>query len=253
MIQGLYTAMTGMDVQQAKVDSITNNLSNVNTNGYKKENVLVTSFPSVMLAWEGDGAPGGRVPIGNTNDGVMVNSVVLDQSPGQYEQTEKPTDLALKGSGYFVVSPPGSNTAYYTRDGSFSINSSGYLVNSQGYQVQGQAGPIQLSGTDIKVASDGTVTQGGQTVDQIKTVDFSNPGVLQKAGNNLFTANGGTPVATGANTTVLQGTLEKSNVNLNRELVDVLSAYRSYELNQKMIQAADNLLDKAANQVGSLK
>ena len=251
MFRGIYNTLSGMNVQQARLDVITNNLANVNTNGYKSEQVVSKTFGEVLLAYRGP-LHKGTAGVGTTNLGTVISQVEVNQKQGQLVSTEKSTDLALEGQGFFVVQRDGQQL--YTRSGSFSINSEGYLVTPQGDLVLGDDGPIKVDNQEFTVDEDGRVfVDGEQTaVLNIIGIDDAAQQQLQKVGENYFAAEG--DLETGEDTPkVRQGCIEKSNVDVVNEIVNLLSVQRSYEAGQKIIQAQDELLDKAVNQIGTLR
>ncbi|OIQ55657.1 flagellar basal-body rod protein FlgF [Neomoorella thermoacetica] len=253
MLRGLYLASTGMLVQEMRQDVISNNLANATTGGFKSAVATVRSFPEMLLQrLEKNQA----TPIGPFSPGVMVDNIYTNTEPGPLTETGHATDLALVQPGvgvspaFFVVRTPGGEA--YTRNGQFQVDPGGRLVTAEGYPVQGQNGDIYVGTTDFKVDAGGRILVNGQVVDQLRVVTFANPALLQRQGDTLFTAPGAQALPA-ANFQVKQGWLEESNVELARELVDMLAVLRSYEANQKVIQTEDQTLAKSANEVGSLR
>ncbi|WP_123053515.1 flagellar hook-basal body complex protein [Clostridium sp. JN-1] len=255
MIRGLYTAVSGMITQEAKQDVITNNLANVNTVGFKKDNLAVRSFEN-MLMQNYDKVVGGqnvRNTIGYLNNGSKVDSVNTDFTSGTIQSTGKPTDFAIDGRGFFTVNRNGQN--YYTRDGHFHVNQEGYLVTDSGDYVSFQQNQRLFVGNNKIVCDpqgsvkllDSNNNVVGQ--DRFAAVDFDNYNNLQKIGDNLYQGNN--PHA--ANITVRQNSLESSNVNTVNEMVDMITTMRTFETNQKIVQSTDETLDKVVNQVGSVR
>lgn len=246
MLRGLYTASSGMIAQQKIVDVLSNNLANVNTSGYKKDTVSTMAFPGFQVIRNGGDSPSNNGNIGVMNYGVLVDTFNTNFSEGNIERTDGKLDFAIDGSGFFTISTP--NGIRYTKDGSFTLNSSGYLVTKDGYYVMGQNGPIHLENGDISVDDSGNITLNDQVVDKLNVVDFSDYSTLRKEGNNLFFTTGGQPIP--SNATIKQGYIEGSNVNPVDEMVTMISAMRTYEANQKSASAFDETLDKAVNEVG---
>lgn len=246
MLGGIYTATTGMIQQSRRLDTIANNLANINTNGYKRDKAIDRSFEDELLLRTGGGT--GSKRIGNINHGVYMDEVVTSFDQGTLNQTEKSTDLALFGDGFFTVLT--DNGARYTRDGSFVIDGSGRLVTIEGWPVLGEQGEVYLNNDDYIVDRYGNIFQDGAYVDTLLIVDFDDKYALRKSGDNYFVnidpAN--QPVEfTGE---VKQGFLEGSNVEPIREIVDMMAATRTYETNQRLIKMIDSTLDKAVNEVG---
>lgn len=250
MIRGLYTSASGMLAESLRNDVVANNLANVNSAGYKKDTAAFKSFPEVLMQRLRDKADNGNNPaIGKLGFGAIVDEVATIYTPGQLKQTENPFDVALEGDNYFTVETPNGNM--YTKNGSFGLDGNGYLVTAQGNYVLGQKGRIKVVGQNFNVSQNGQVSVDGLNVDSLRISSFGNPRTeLKKVGDNLFTGNTPLPQVQGR---VLQGYLESSNVNAVNEMVDLITIMRSYEANQKAIQAHDSTLDKAVNTVGSLR
>ncbi|KYH32643.1 flagellar hook-basal body protein [Neomoorella mulderi] len=256
MLRGLYLSATGMVVQELRQDVITNNLANASTGGFKSETATIQSFPEMLLQRLEKGR---ATPVGYFSPGVMVDRIHTNYASGPLEETGRPTDLALLDTAagtppaFFAVQTGGNEA--YTRSGSFQVDADGFLVTPEGYQVQGQYGAVYVGTTNFKVDSSGQVLVNGQVIDQLRIVTFDAQTLplLQRQGNNLFTAPQGVQPVPAANFQVRQGWLEKANVNVAREMVDMLAVLRTYEANQKAIQAADQTLGKSVNEVGSLR
>ncbi|NLJ76989.1 MAG: flagellar hook-basal body complex protein [Peptococcaceae bacterium] len=262
MIRGLYCATAAIDIQQARVEGISNNLANVSTPGFKQENMQVQSFPEALLVQMG--GPNQHLPIPSMPQGIgfagmgsLVAEVYADQSPGDVQETGKATDMALRGPGFFAVNVPTAGNPMgigYTRNGAFRADAEGYLATGSGYRVLGEGGPIRVEDSDFKVAPDGTIEAEGQIVDRLQLVEFANRDRLHREGADIFVDPGDEAGADRAViTTVGQGRLERSNVNVVDEMAGLLAVMRSFEANQRIIQAYDEQLAKAVNQVGSLR
>lgn len=249
MLRSLYIAATGMLVQRKKMDVITNNITNIETTGYKRDQLISRSFKDMLITRINDPAVVNySTPIGNQNTGVHIDEVSTDFSQGNMEDTGKLTDLALQGPGFFTVSTPGGER--YTRDGSFGVNSEGYLVTSDGNYVMGVSGKIRVGTGKFNVSGQGVVTVNGTPAGKLKIVTFADAKGLRKEGNNLYANYNAQTVATTAETSVKQGYLEGSNVDIAREMVDMISVSRLYDTNQRMVKMLDQSLDKAVNEVG---
>lgn len=257
MLRGLYIAMNSLDVQQAKLNNVSNNLANMATTGYKKNNVVVTPFnEKLQLALEANGPGAKRQAIGEGNLGNMVAQVHVDFTSGPLTETAKTTDLALEGNGFFVVENE-AGEKFYTRDGAFQVDAEGNLLSAEGYQVLGESGPITLENAEnLVVQADGTLLVGRgeeqEELDKLQLVELADPALLQKTDGNYFTDPEGT-AEEATNTKVAQGWLEKSNVDPIQEMIDMIPVARIYESSQKLVQINDELLDKAINQVGRVK
>jgi len=250
----LHVARTGLDAQNMRMQVIANNLANVNTTGFKRDRA---SFET--LAYQAMTAPGAassestRFATGtNLGSGVQINGTAKVETQGSLQTTDNALDLAVEGSGFFQIQLPDGRVGY-TRDGSFHLSSEGTMVNSDGYQVLPQI-QIPDGAANITIAANGAVSvtlQGQTEASQVGTIEiarFTNPAGLQAEGNNVLTetsASGQPQVGPGAidgRGSVRQGALESSNVNIVQELVDMIETQRAYEVNSKMIQSTDQML-----------
>lgn len=221
----------------------------------KKSQLAVSSFPQVLLSRIDaiKGSQKGLVPIGTINNGVMLAEETIDYTVGSLEETSNPLDIALMGEGFFTLATPQGTR--YSRNGSFRLDGDGYLVDNHGNYVLGFRGPIYLNTTDFSVSSDGTITADGQYADTILISTFNDNSRLQKVGNDLFIAleEAGPRQLEPTQAKIKQGFIEKPNINLVDEIVNMITVVRIYEANQKVIQAHDEILGKSVNEIGSLK
>jgi len=248
-----------MAAQSLNVDVISNNIANVNTNGFKRgrANFQDLMYQQIKSPGAEASAAGTQLPTGiQVGLGVRTASVDSIFSEGSFQQTNNPLDLTIQGRGFFQIQLANGETAY-TRAGSFSLDSTGQIVSQNGDLLQpGITIPADSQG--IQVAADGTVSvtqpAGIQTVlGQIEIADFLNPGGLTKMGSNLFqpsNASGsaviGNPTTNGLGS-LNQGSLEMSNVSMVEEMVNLIAGQRAYEMNSKAIQASDEMLQTANN------
>jgi len=276
MIRGIYTGSTGMMAQQARLDTIANNLANVDKTGYKRDLTIFKAFPDMLIRRINDDGQGitpagsyDTMPyVGKLGTGVEVNEVYTQFDQGSMQRTESPFDFALEGQGFFTVMTERGER--FTRNGSFTINEEGILVNHKGYAVMGENGPIRLQKNNFMVNERGEVLVNaamspepedvvGMTqnnweqpvvIDRLKLADFENIRELKKEGESLYTDTeySGPPLPP-QQLKVVQGFLEKSNVNAVREMVEMIEVQRSYEANQKSITSGDQTLGKLINEV----
>lgn len=249
MLRSLYIAGTGMITQRSKMDVITNNIANIETVGYKRDQMISRSFSDLLLEQINDDDPyiiNQREEVGPLNTGTHIDEVVTDFSQGSLEETGEQTDLAIQGDGYFsVLTPQGIR---YTRSGNFAADSNGDLVTQEGYYVLGQDGGRLHVGTgDFTVSSTGAITAEGQTVGTIRLVAFEDQTVLRKAGENLYTTYNNAQPAQVTNASIKQGYLEGSNVDMATEMVEMLATNRAYESNQRIVKMVDESLGKTVN------
>ncbi len=258
MLRAFSTSATGMAAQQTMVDTIANNLANINTNGFKKTQVNFEDLLYYKMQAAGREATNGVVAPGSVEigSGVRQASTTRVFTPGEISSTERALDVAIQGDGFLMVSKPDGDTAY-TRDGSLMRDANGVLVTSNGYVLEPQI-TIPSDATNINIAVDGTVTaitpSGTSSIGQIQLAKFVNPEGLSSEGGNLYleTDASGAPTISnpgeGGTGQLLGGHLEKSNVQMVTELVNLITAQRAYEVNSKAIKTGDAML-QTANQL----
>lgn len=258
MIRGLYTAVSGMITQEAREDVITNNLANANSTGFKSDNLTVKKFDDVLIQNYDKQVNGKNVRniIGSISNGSRIDDVNVDFTQGNIESTESNTDFALEGRGFFTVQRDnGLDTGtYYTRDGRFHVNMAGILVNDSGDAVMardtaGNNTTINVGNGKLECDANGNIIVDGEPKYTFQIVDFDDYNTLKKVGDNLY--QGAAPVEGTA--LVRQNSLEKSNVNVVNELVNMMTTMRSFETNQKIVQSLDETLNKAVNEVGTVR
>jgi flagellar basal-body rod protein FlgG len=239
-----------------KMDTVANNMANVNTNGFKKDTVVFEEFSDVLMKRFHDtgNIPAGRpAPIGNMTLYNDIAEVHTDFTQGALEQTGVSTDVAINGddNAFFCVAVNDGNAyrEYYTRDGSFKLSATGQLITKDGHLVMGTNGAITLNGTDFTITDKGEIIQNGETIDTLRIRSFANPESLRKYGYNLVTVTAESQDQEFQGS-IQQGFVERSNVDSVKEMVEMITVLRAYESNQKLIQYQDSTLDKAVNEVG---
>ena len=268
MVKGLYTAYTGMVNEQRRMEVMTNNLANSATTGYKKEAMVAQAFDERLAIKIKDTSSLGNRPegIGYISLGAKVGETYTNWDQGGFQITDKPSDLAIAGKGFFAIAftnKAGETSVKYTRDGAFTVDSEGYLRTSDGDYVLNSEGAmnsqaeedyyVQLDpNLEYAVAKDGTITQDGEEVDTIGLIDVEDYDYINKYGENLYDLiDGGVIIESEGY--LEQGVLESSNVNVVDEMVNMIQIARAYEAGQKMIQTEDSTLDKTVNTVGSVR
>ncbi len=238
MIEGLRRAQQGILPRIQQQESLANNLANALTPGFKRDRV---SFEAVLAqAANGDTPPG--LPGGPSL--VSAPRMRPDFSPGPVETTGNPLDMALSGDGFFAVQTP--NGERYTRAGNFTRDSGGMLATADGKLVLGQGGPIKVDG-DLAVSGDGSVSVNGEARGKLKLVRFEDPTSLTHEGGAQWASS--KPPVPATSTSVRQGYLESSNVNTVGEMVDMMTAFRSYEANVKSVQIQGDSLTQLLGSV----
>ncbi|MEQ1567716.1 MAG: flagellar basal-body rod protein FlgG [Myxococcota bacterium] len=252
-MRALYTAASGMTAQQLRLDTIANNIANVGTTGFKKSrDAFQDLFYQQLASGGGQGEFSPRVELGG---GVKLAAIERDQAQGALVNTNNPLHVAIQGDAWFVVQTENGDPMY-TRDGAFTKDPDGYLVTTTGMRVGGDI-QIPPEADQVAVDYDGTVhaivSATGQDLmlGKLELARFVNPAGMMGHGGNLFlpTMSSGEAIPVEADTQVqlLQGYLEGSNVDVAGELIDMIQAQRVYELNSKVVQAADETLQVAAN------
>lgn len=247
MVRGLYTAASGALVAESQADVISNNLANVNTNGFKRTLLQVQSAPEMGLfrrQMDPSGNPGGAASnsfVGSLGFGSQVLDTPAVFEQGALAQTGNPLDMAIQGNAFFAIQTP--QGVRYTRDGQFAQDPTGKLVTMDGNVVLGNNNtPVQLqpNGGPVQVDASGNVTQNGRLAGTISLVQFANLTQVRPEGDNRFVAmNAAQPSQATAGSTVHQGFLERSNANVVRSMVDLITAQRWFEANQKVMQEQD--------------
>lgn len=260
-MRALWTAASGMKAQQLNVDTISNNIANVNTTGYKKQRVEFKDLLYETLSRNNlEGGIGKPVNL-EVGHGVMPTATLRSFSRGNLEQTNNDLDFAIDGDGFFMVRDENDNL-FYTKDGSFKLSvedNEATLVTSEGYFVQSDVGDIEL-GEDVEeitVSPNGMIYVKRKGDDereeygQLTLVNFANPSGLEALGKNLYkeTIASGEAIEAyeGEAGDVMQGFLETSNVQVVEEMIKLITAQRAYEINSKSIQTADQMLEQANN------
>ncbi|MCG8072772.1 MAG: flagellar basal-body rod protein FlgG [Candidatus Thiodiazotropha taylori] len=261
MYPALWIAKTGLDAQQTNMSVISNNLSNVNTTGFKRDRAVFNDLIYQNLRQVGaQSSENTELPSGLVvGTGVRVVATQKEHSQGNIVQTGNSLDVAVQGKGYFQVLHPDGNIVY-TRDGTFSLTADGNIVTPNGYELQ-PAMTVPSNATSLTVGSDGVVSalvSGNSTPTQIGQIElgyFVNPQGLEPIGDNLFretNASGGVNTAIPGNDstgTLIQGALESSNVNVVEELVNMIETQRAYEMNSKAISTTDEMLSYVNQQL----
>jgi flagellar basal-body rod protein FlgG len=254
MMPALWVSKTGLAAQDMNLTTISNNLANVSTTGFKRDRAEFQDLLYQIRRQPGaQSSQDTQLPTGlQLGTGVRIVGTAKLFTQGGLQTTEQPLDMAVNGRGFFQVLQPDGSLSY-TRDGSFHLDSNGQMVTSQGFALE-PAIVLPAEVQTLTVGEDGTVsvTVTGsptpQVVGNIQIADFVNPAGLQAIGNNLFLETGasgapqvGTPGLTGLGP-VLQNTLENSNVSTVEELVNMITTQRAYEMNSKVISTADQML-----------
>ncbi|NYF23511.1 flagellar hook-basal body protein [Sporosarcina sp. JAI121] len=276
MFRGFYTVGSGMIAQQRKTEMLANNMANANTPGYKAEQATIRSFPEMYLSSietaripsENNFRMKGLSPVGGISTGVYMQETLPLFAQGQLRETELTTDVALidgrlpvdeqtgtPGAVFFRLESEGGREQY-TKNGNFAIDASGFLTSSTGAFVLDSNGQrIALQNDDFRITDKGIIMEGETAVATLGISFAQRPDTLLKQGDGMFVTESGENLTSAngmANVTysTQQGFLEGSNVDAARTMTDMLTAYRAFEANQKILQAYDRSMEKAVTEVG---
>ncbi|SDB81347.1 flagellar basal-body rod protein FlgG [Pelagirhabdus alkalitolerans] len=273
MLRGYYTAASGMLTQQRRQDTLSNNISNAQTPGFKQDQAAVRAFPEMLIQRMGSeelpttrrfNVPNGG-QVGSINTGVYVQETIPDHAQGGLEETGMSTDMALvngtipdEAGGLFFTIQNAEGEERYTRNGNFTVDGEGFLTTNQGYYVLDQAGePVFTDGQQFEVTPEGIVEVGDEAI----PLDISyteNVNDLIKDDEDLFMLEGEDGEIVDARDladvtfSVEQGSLETSNVDEVQTMTDMMQAYRNFESNQQVVRAYDQSMDLAVNQIARL-
>jgi flagellar basal-body rod protein FlgF len=283
MIRGLYIGASGMTAQQHRLDALSNNLANVDVNGYKRDVSAFKAFPELLIRRMNDdgvykfplGSSDMAPVVGKIGTGVEYNESYTVFEQGSFKETGNPYDVALEDKGFFAVQTP--NGIRYTRNGAFTLGKEGFLVTKDGYQVLGENGPISVKLNNFKIDEQGRIFhnldyaedperlvsmrenewENMELLDTLMIVRFPRDRFIKKEGNGFWreTVDSGEAFTLdfGDRPKVQQGFLETSNVSPVKEMVRMIEVNRAYEANQKTIQTQDNLLGKLINEVSRFR
>lgn len=280
MIRGIYTSSSAMQLLENKVEVIANNIANVDTAGFKKRGVFQQQLVGAeealwrnQLMEETGGAKKFHAKYAdqpelynepeNWNKPLIIDTHITkrqinvptpwgasptysDFSDGSLQQTGNPLDLGITGDGFFAVQT--ANGLGYTRAGQFSLTPEGRLVDQEGRAIMGESGPIEINGTTVDIGEDGTISVDGQVVNRFSVSNFTSLANIPMEGN-LYKPEQALVEPSG-NYKVMQGYIEHSNVNIVQEMVELITAQRNYEANQKAVKTQDDALSKTVDQVG---
>lgn len=271
MFKGFYTAASGMLTQQRKTEMLTNNVANSNTPGFKADRSSIRTFPELLQKSVEKSLSGAtkKTEIGSLATGVYMQEAIPNFVQGDMKDTGLKTDIALidinvpgneenkNGSIFFNVQNA-EGDIHYTRNGNFTLDGQGFLTTSNGYNVLDENNnAIQLSNENFTVSDDGVITGSDGETFRLGISYTDNPQGLIKEGNGLYQQAEGEALdnaytAAGVNFQINQGYLETSNVDASKSMTEMMTAYRSFEANQKILQAYDQSMEKAANEIGKV-
>jgi len=240
VIKGIYTSASGMLPRIKKQELTAHNISNVSTPGYKRDALFTKELTR---------AESRLAPKKSDWEEPMVNEDYTDYTPGIFDKTDNPLDLAIDGDGFFTLELP-DGTRAFTRAGTFTVNQDGFLAFPGGPLLLGEGGPIEVGSGKVTISQSGKVDVDGFEFDRIVPMTVSDLTRLEKIGNSLFAVPEGSELIPVTKSTIRQGYLEASNVDIVREMIDMIISFRNYEANARALQAQDQSLEHLFNRVG---
>lgn len=257
MLDGMKAATQGMMAMSVKQDIIANNLANASTAGFRKEGLVISSFTEILdreVSTDGMHKAGGEAMMQRDPEvkGKLYHSSQTYLNQGALKETGNNFDLALddNGKGFFAIQT--DRGVEFTRNGSFRLNTQGFLVTAEGYKLMGHNGPIKASGNEFKVAENGVVSVDGRQLDKVMVCVVDDAHGLQRAGGTAFGVSG-SKVRVSDDFRIQQGFKEMSNVNALQEMVGLMEVMRNFEANQKALSAQDQRLQKAVSELGRVR
>jgi len=238
-------ATSNMLARVRELEITANNISNVNTPGYKRDQYFANILQNAQQE-------NGNQATAKDRTGLkMIERNIVDLAQGSLHKTGNPLDVAINGEGFFVIQDEEEGEKY-TRNGNFQINDEGYLITNYGKKVMAQGGEVFLHGGEVRISNDGNITVDGELVDQLKLMKPVEDTKIIKLGNSeyQFEANSTTPEDGGG--TIVQGFLEQSNVNPISAIVKLVALQRDFDSNQKMVQSFDEINKVSANDIGRI-
>lgn len=241
MNRGIYPLLSGGIAQEMKLEMVSNNLSNINTIGYKKDKAIFKSYLPIY----NEPYAGQESYFGKDKAFVEYDRSVIDLSGGPIKNTGNKLDLAIDGDGFFAIEKAGNTR--YTRNGNFSLDDQRRIVTQDGNPVLGEGGAIQLPEGEITVDENGTVYAGNQEAGRLRIVTLSNQDSIVKEGESLVSGGSEQP---SEKFSIAQGALEQSNVNTIEEMAFMIEVLRGYESYQKVIQTIDEINSRSVTEIG---
>ncbi len=239
MIKGLYKSASAMIPRIKKQEASANNIANASTPGFKKERIFTKELSKAELK---------IAQTRNPWEQPMVDKSYTSFTPGVFDNTGNPLHMAIDGDGFFTIELP-DGTRALTRNGAFSVNNQGLLEIPGGALVMGEGGPIEVGSGVVDVSATGIVSSDGLTVGQISPVTVNDLQSLEKIGSSMFIVPEGEELIAVPKTTIQQGYLEASNVDIVREMIEMIISFRNFEADSKSISVQDQSLDHLFNRV----
>jgi len=244
MLKGIYRAASGMIPRIRQQEVTANNIANAATPGYKKDSIFLKELDALTRE---------TMPRKSDWETPMIDQVYTDFSQGSFEATSSNLDVAIEGDGFFVLENPEGGDRLYTRNGHFTVSAEGYLVNDEGFRVLGDGGPLEVGNGTVSISESGETSVNESIVGRLQVVDFPDKTALTKQGDSAFAPRDKVEPEPVANVSLRQGYLERSNINVIKEMVGMILTLRNFEAGSRAIQAQDESLNALFNNVGKVR
>lgn len=244
MLKGIYRAASGMIPRIRQQEVTANNIANAATPGYKKDSIFLKELDAVTRE---------KMPRKSDWETPMIDQVYTDFSQGSFEATSSALDVAIEGDGFFVLESPEGGDRLYTRNGHFSVSPEGYLTNDEGFRVLGDGGPLEVGNGTVSISEAGEASVNEAVVGRLQIVDFPDKTLLAKQGDSTFAARDNAEPTPVTSISLRQGYLERSNINVIKEMVGMIVTLRNYEAGSRAIQMQDESLNALFNNVGKVR
>lgn len=249
MSRGFYALTSGMLTQQRKIDISSNNISNMNTAGYKKEKVVTTNFGNLLInKYKQNGNYQESIPLENVSIIRTIEDNNVIHSQGSLEETGSPTDFAIMGAGFFSIN--NNENIEYTRNGNFNVDQEGYLSLENVGRVQGEYGDVYIGTDKFEFIEDGSIIVEDEVVDKIAVYDFIDYDNLNKLGKGMYNSVEEPDLVEYAS--IVNNTIERSNVNVTEEITDIMSSQRALQTASQALKIYDMIQDKAVNEIAKI-
>lgn len=251
MVNGLYSAASGLLRQQKNISVLSNNIANVSTTGFKGQRTVGSSFGEHLISRIDNGSKGANNPIGSGAFLTMNSAEFTDFSQGALEETGRSIDMAILGEGFFLIDSEYGEAL--TRNGQFALDSDGYLIQPGGGKVlNDNRNPIQLSSANFTVDSQGKIYQEEKELDQLFIGKAEDNAQLAKAGENLYLSSAGIEQINPEDCRIVQGSIEKSNLNLAQEMSKIIAGQSHFQSNSQIVKMYDKINEITVNQIGRI-
>ncbi len=243
MIKGMYRSASAMIPRIKKQEIVANNLANASSPGFKRDMVFTKELSR---------AESRMTPRKSDWQTPMIDQVYTTFEQGGFDNTGNPLDLAIEGNGFFVFETDNGEEVL-SRAGNLTVNATGFVVNADGHRLLSEGGPINVGRGEVTISEAGRVQVDAADIATIRVVDVDEKSLLQKIGRTEFFIPDGVALAPAVNFTIRQGYLESSNVDVIKEMVDMITSYRHFEADSKSVKAQDDSLEKLLNNVGRIR